>query len=523
MKKEDNIENQNINNINNNKLDNIINNETYITDIINNERFFIIRELGEGGFSNVYLVKSEKDKLEYAAKILKKNKENTTTDMIDKEFEINKKVKVLKNSNIVNLVNYGIGTIKIKNKEFKKKYYIFEYALKGDLLKYALTPPKFGDDQSTKYIFEKILKAVQAFHSIGICHLDIKLTNILLDDNYEPKISDFGLSKTFEESNNWKMKGLVGTPGFKSPQIKLNEEYNGIKSDIFSLGITLFNLVFGDIPFKKEIETDNIYGYIKEKKKKAELNKFWTNKKKKNDISKLSEEFKKLFLKMVAFKEEDRPTIKEILEDEWFNEIRNLNNEKKKELEEYTYILFSKKEFLINQLLRQDNPDYTKYKEEKKNAGSEDKKGNESQQKKYFDNKIIIKTVNPGILMDNYIRIKENINIIDFMNEFANYCCLIFDKIIPGDKVLKFDIVFEKKKDDLNDYNNDYSDDNDDSDDSDDNNLIKKLIIQIKIYKNIANGYYLRFRKKDGELWDYYKKLVKIIEKVKEIIYLYYI
>lgn len=485
-------------------------NKDTITDNINNEIFYIIQKLGEGAFGKVYLVKRDKDNLLYAAKILKEDNRVRENANIDNEFEINKKVKELKNPNIVNLVCYGEGKIKRNNEiTLNKKYYIFEYALKGNLYNYAKNIPIFGEIQVSKAFFEKILKAVQAMHLIGIYHLDLKLDNILLDDNYEPKITDFGLAKTFEESNNGILNGYIGTNGYMSPQIELNMPFNGIKSDIFSLGVTLFHLLFGVMPFSKAKDKDIYYNYIIKNKKDD----FWKSLKKKYNF-KLSKEFKNLFLKMVAYKEEKRPNIKEILEDDWFKEIRNLNNEGKKDLEAITLAVFHNKEYLLNKIFKQNNPSYSNYKEEKEKLREEIKKGKETMQKQYFDNKIKIKIMNKDINMTDYIRIQENINIIEFMNEFANYCYDLGDDIIVGTKNLKFYVIFNQTENDSDD---------DENDDDKNEAIIKNLTIQIKIYKHKDIGYSIRFMKKTGVISDYYRKLKIIIEKAKEIIYLSYI
>ena len=84
-------------------------------------------------------------------------------------------------------------------------------------------------------IFSKILRGVLSCHKEGICHRDIKLDNILLDENFNPKICDFG----FGTFNTGKLNEFLGSPKYASPEILGGIPYDGFKSDIFSLGVLL--------------------------------------------------------------------------------------------------------------------------------------------------------------------------------------------------------------------------------------------------------------------------------------------
>ena len=104
-----------------------------------------------------------------------------------------------------------------------------------------------------------------------------------------------------------------------APEIVKGLTYDAIKADIFSLGVLLFNLRTSKFLFDlTKVNGTSLYDYVKDKNeiiwKIAES----------NGIRGLSNEFKKLFLKMVSFEPNERPNINDILEDEWFSEIRNL-------------------------------------------------------------------------------------------------------------------------------------------------------------------------------------------------------
>ena len=173
------------------------------------------------------------------------------------------------------------------------------------------------EEKHCKIIFYKILQGIKVIHDNGICHRDIKIDNILLDDEFNIKICDFGFSsynKKFQDDE------YFGTKKYIAPEIVKGMEYDGIKADIFSLGVLLFNLRTSKFLFDlAKVNGNSLYDYVKDKNEKI-----WKIVES-NGIIGLSNELKKLFLKMVSFEPNERPSIEDILNDEWFSEIRNLS------------------------------------------------------------------------------------------------------------------------------------------------------------------------------------------------------
>ena len=101
-------------------------------------------------------------------------------------------------------------------------------------------------------IFTKILKGIKACHEANVYHRDIKLENILLNDNYNPKICDFGLGILKQK----KAIEPVGTLKYAAPEVLANKLYDSSKIDIFILGVTLFYLVNSSTGFNKATESD---------------------------------------------------------------------------------------------------------------------------------------------------------------------------------------------------------------------------------------------------------------------------
>ena len=451
---------------------------------------------GKGGYSEVFLVKDIKTHKEYAAKIITKYNLNLAN-----ELEICKIIKKqIKSPYIIEFIENGIGTIQKGEKIIEnQEYYIFNYASNNNLWKYIYLGP--FKEKYCKIIFEKILKGVKSLHDKGVCHLDINPNNILLDDNFTPKICDFGLATFINgEDGTGKLYNILGTSFFKPPQMYINSSYNGIKADIFSLGVTLFALMTNKPCFRAASKKDKYYKNLLENHKKYE-NYF----KIKFNIE-FNEIFLDLFYQMVAFEEEKRPkNIETILEHKWFNEINELSKDERMILEEQVRLEFEKRNTIINKSTQFElNINDSKRIFERTHKKTE-----------YFSKDINPKLINDELKMDNYIKIKGNLNPNEFMNNLAYEINFLYDGLIePSKKNLKFICIFKKK-------DNNYEIETDDDNILDFeylNQIEKDCIIQIKLLKLKNEEYILRFRKQSGELYDYYQNLFNIFEKIEKLI-----
>jgi serine/threonine protein kinase len=238
----------------------------------------------------------------------------------------------LNNPNIVHLNGHGVGTLNYNGKVTNNvKYMIFEYCRNRDLFQYARLG-RFTERQA-KYIFKKILLGVQALHAAGYCHRDLKVDNILLDQNDNPKIADFALTTLCRQNNQpIVLNDFVGPRNFCSPQIHDHQPYNGEKNDIFSLGAILIMLVTGRTGFNESRVNDPCYQFIRN----GNIPQYWnhwdhfTG----DHNNNYSNEFKDLYIRMVSFNENNRPTIAQILNHHWFDEINNMNEQQLNQLEE---------------------------------------------------------------------------------------------------------------------------------------------------------------------------------------------
>ena len=240
--------------------------------------------------------------------------------------------------NIIHVIGHGNGPIVLNNHPQVNRPYIVYENVSHSYLDLYIHIQHFTERQA-KLIFKKILEGVQALHNANICHRDLGTLNILLDDNYNPKI----ISYYFSCINMNNLNERVGKLNFMAPEILSNQPYNGIIADIFSLGQILFNLVSGLDGFKTANKNDHYYRYIIN----HQINEYWMlvdyyhlN---------LSQDFKNLYIRMVDPNPAQRPTIVQILNDPWMQEINNLTIEERNALENEVINEFQIREQQIQQ------------------------------------------------------------------------------------------------------------------------------------------------------------------------------
>jgi len=474
-------------------------------------KYIIIDKKGHGATANVFLVKEPNTNKTYAAKVLKEQ-----SDLFDKEIEILNSLKPINNKYIVNIIESGTGHIIRANRPTTtRQYLVLEYAPKGELFNYIYCCHKGLQEKYSKIIFAKILKGVQACHNAGICHRDLKMQNILVDENFNPKICDFG----FAAYNTGKLTESLGTLNYAAPEILLHKPYDGFKADIFSLGVVLLTLVSCKIGFMEATKRDPYYRLIMTK----HYGQYWNVVS--DQIKGVSEELKKLYNKMVSFRPQERPTIEDIFNDDWMKEIRDLSKEELNELESKIREEFLEREQKVNEELKK--------KIQTKGQSSIDMEGTRGigdDAKEFFDLSLKPKYAQTGIGMNNYIKINGNLNPVKFMNSLITK---ISEKlgdncsIEQSKKALKFNVIFEEEEKEEEEIPKELEEElaqlgleeNDENEENEEKDLKRKeCILQVKIYESVNGGHLLRFVKKSGELDVYYKNLDNIISLVKNLL-----
>jgi len=135
-------------------------------------------------------------------------------------------------------------------------YIVLQVATGGELFEYIVAKEKLNEEEA-KYFFKQILKGLDYAHMFQIAHRDLKLENILLDSNMTVKIIDFGYS-TFIFPGS-KATRQCGSVAYASPEILCGVPYDPFAADLWSLGIMLFAMITGNIPWKiQDNEIENL-------------------------------------------------------------------------------------------------------------------------------------------------------------------------------------------------------------------------------------------------------------------------
>ncbi|GMI71984.1 SNF1-RELATED PROTEIN KINASE 3.10, CBL-interacting protein kinase 7 [Hibiscus trionum] len=129
-----------------------------------------------------------------------------------------------------------------------KIYLVMEFASGGELFAKLLRRGRLTETSARRY-FTQLVSALHFCHQNGVAHRDVKPQNLLLDQNGNLKVSDFGLSALPEHLNNGLLHTACGTPAYTAPEVLRGQGYDGSKADAWSCGVILFVLLAGKLPF----------------------------------------------------------------------------------------------------------------------------------------------------------------------------------------------------------------------------------------------------------------------------------
>jgi serine/threonine protein kinase len=315
-------------------------------------KFILCQKIGQGGTCSVYKGYSPKDTSHkiYAIKIYKEQYKK----YFDKEISVSKS---LPPKYFLSLLKFGSGHISqesINSSENKplnniseklngqKVFYkIEEIAENGELFNYVYELKKGFSEKISAKIFVNILKSVKILHENSVIHGDIKPENILVGKDFGLKLIDFGFAQKFNKKNNI-INNTEGSDTYSSPEIRKGHitGYDGVKSDIFSLGVLLFVITVGRFPFNLSGYTDKKYRLIMTKN----FEQFWKN----FDNYNLSEEFKELINHLICYDPCQRYSIDEIFEHPWIkNKVNNSFNKDYLIDDDVANELKQRKEFMV--------------------------------------------------------------------------------------------------------------------------------------------------------------------------------
>jgi 5'-AMP-activated protein kinase catalytic alpha subunit len=203
------------------------------------QKYELGRLLGQGTFAKVYHARNLVTGVNVAIKVVDKEKvlKVGMVDQIKREISV---MRLVRHPNVVEL--YEVMATKTKI------FIVMEYAKGGELFN-KIAKGKLKVDVARRY-FQQLISAVDFCHSRGVYHRDLKPENLLLDENDNLKVSDFGLS-TLSESKcqDGLLHTTCGTPAYVAPEVINRKGYEGCKADIWSCGVILFVLLAGYLPF----------------------------------------------------------------------------------------------------------------------------------------------------------------------------------------------------------------------------------------------------------------------------------
>ncbi|XP_039625892.1 NUAK family SNF1-like kinase 1 [Polypterus senegalus] len=200
-------------------------------------RYELLETLGTGTYGKVKRAMERFSGRVVAIKSIRKEKIKDEQDMVHirREIEI---MSSLQHPHIISI--YEV----FENKD--KIVIVMEYASKGELYDY-ISERRRLTERETRHFFRQIVSAVHYCHKNGVVHRDLKLENILLDENCNIKLADFGLSNLYHKDRL--LQTFCGSPLYASPEIVNGRPYHGPEVDSWALGVLLYTLVYGAMPF----------------------------------------------------------------------------------------------------------------------------------------------------------------------------------------------------------------------------------------------------------------------------------
>ncbi|XP_047955215.1 CBL-interacting serine/threonine-protein kinase 11-like [Salvia hispanica] len=250
--------------------------------------------LGCGAFAKVYHARDVATGRSVAIKVINKSRLNNNVVL---ENNIKREISImsrLRHPNIVKL--YEVLATK------RKIFFVLEFVKGGELFA-KVAKGRFSEDLARKY-FQQLISAVSYCHSRGVYHRDLKPENLLLDENGDLKVSDFGLSALGDHvRSDGLLHTLCGTPAYVAPEILAKRGYDGAKVDVWSCGIVLFVLTAGYLPFN-DPNLMNMYKKIYKGEFRCPK---W-----------MSPDLKRFFSRLLDTNPESRISIEEMKLDPWF-------------------------------------------------------------------------------------------------------------------------------------------------------------------------------------------------------------
>ncbi|OQV23675.1 MAP/microtubule affinity-regulating kinase 3 [Hypsibius exemplaris] len=254
-------------------------------------KYRLMKTIGKGNFAKVKLARHLPTGQEVAIKIIDKTQLNPGS--LQKLFREVRIMKMLDHPNIVKL-------FQVIDTE-KTLYLVMEYASGGEVFDYLVAHGRMKEKEA-RAKFRQIVSAVQYCHQKRIIHRDLKAENLLLDKEMNIKIADFGFSNEFCPGN--KLDTFCGSPPYAAPELFQGKKYDGPEVDVWSLGVILYTLVSGSLPFDGQ--------NLKELRERVLRGKY-------RIPFYMSTDCENLLRKFLVLNPTKRSTLEQIMKDRWMN------------------------------------------------------------------------------------------------------------------------------------------------------------------------------------------------------------
>ncbi|QIN83794.1 protein kinase [Rubrobacter tropicus] len=205
------------------------------------DRFVLVRELGSGGMSAVFLGRDEVLDRPVAVKILHPDLDDEETGALFRKE--GRTAARLSHPNIIQV--YDAGEDLLDGRQVS--YIVMEYAPGGDLKALMDRRGSLPEGMLSR-VGADVAAALSHAHERGVIHRDVKPRNVLLDERGNPKLADFGIARAFETTEESRAGSYLGTAAYSSPE-QLQGHKVTPKSDVYSLGATLYHAATGEPPF----------------------------------------------------------------------------------------------------------------------------------------------------------------------------------------------------------------------------------------------------------------------------------
>lgn len=218
-----------------------------------NSRYRLEARIGAGGMSTVFRALDETLERQVAVKLM--NREVAAdSDQLERFRREARAVAQLSHPHIVGVIDAG--------EDEGRPYIVFEY-VEGETLKRRIRRMgRLPIAEAVAYAIE-IARALGAAHARHIVHRDVKPQNVLIDEEGSAKVTDFGIARTLDEEGLTADGRVLGTTDYVSPEQALGQPVTG-QSDLYSLGVVLYEMLVGEVPFKGETQVSVAMKHVRE-------------------------------------------------------------------------------------------------------------------------------------------------------------------------------------------------------------------------------------------------------------------